>query len=151
MVKKQKNAAKTLQQNQTDLILLQCLMGGPPAASYIHAQRSTFLLRVDEKCCSWPLSFKKLLTLSPLQPQRLIDPLFIQFYYQVFISSVFTFIYVCFINLKKCAVSFAMNKYSKLIFLYLHCFLGRFLLVDSQAHQKILLVTSIFFIKMRNT
>ena len=58
------NAAKTLQQNQTDLTLLQCfcsiflpqklkllqcLIGGPRAASYIHAQRSTFLLPVDEK------------------------------------------------------------------------------------------------------
>ena len=70
---KAKNAGKTLQQNKTDLILLQCfcsiclppksnfqrcLMGGSRVASYIHAQRSTFLMRVDEKCCSWPVSFK---------------------------------------------------------------------------------------------
>ena len=39
------------------LKILQCLMGGPRAASYVHTQRSTFLLRVDEKCCSWSLSF----------------------------------------------------------------------------------------------
>ena len=32
------------------------VMGGPRAASYIYAQRSTFLLRVDEKCSSWLLS-----------------------------------------------------------------------------------------------
>ena len=69
MVKKQKNALKTLQQD--NLILLQCccsifllqklnllrfLIGEPHVASYIHAQCSTFLLRLDEKCCSWPLS-----------------------------------------------------------------------------------------------
>ena len=56
--KSKKNAAKTLQQNQTDLIslqcfrsifllqklnLLQCLMGGPSAASYIYAQRSVWI------------------------------------------------------------------------------------------------------------
>ena len=34
--------------NLQKLNLLQCLMVGPHAASYIHAQRSTFLLRVDE-------------------------------------------------------------------------------------------------------
>ena len=70
MVKKKRNAAKILQQNPTDLILLQCcyrtfllqklnflqcLMGGPSAGSYIHAQHSTC---VDEKCCSWPLGFR---------------------------------------------------------------------------------------------
>ena len=70
MVKKQKKCCKTLQQSQTQLILLQCfgsiflpqklnllqcLMGGPRAAFYIRAQRRTFLLRVDEKCCSWPM------------------------------------------------------------------------------------------------
>ena len=44
------------------LNFLQCLMGGPRAAFYIHAQRSTFLLRVDEECCSWPLSLNLLLT-----------------------------------------------------------------------------------------
>ena len=31
--------------------------GWATAVSYIHAQRGTFLLRVDEKYCSWPLSF----------------------------------------------------------------------------------------------
>ena len=70
---KSKKCWKTLQQNKTDLILLQCfcsiclppksnfqrcLMGGSRVASYIHAQCSTFLMRVDEKCCSWPVSFK---------------------------------------------------------------------------------------------
>ena len=48
---------KMLQKLQK-LKLLQCSMGGPRAASYIHAQCSTFLLLVDEKCCSWPLSLR---------------------------------------------------------------------------------------------
>ena len=58
IVKKHKNAAKTLRQNQTELILLQCfcsifllekltllqcLMGGPRAVSYIYAQRSVWI------------------------------------------------------------------------------------------------------------
>ena len=38
------------------LNLLRFLIGGPHAASYIHPQCSTFLLRVDKKCWSWPLS-----------------------------------------------------------------------------------------------
>ena len=56
-VKKQKNTAKTLQQNKTDLILLrcicsiflleklallQCLMGGPRIASYILRSAALF-------------------------------------------------------------------------------------------------------------
>ena len=60
---KAKNASKTLQQNQTGLILLQCfcsiflleklnllhcLMRKPRAASYIHGQLSTALF-----CCVW--------------------------------------------------------------------------------------------------
>ena len=49
-----KNKKKMLQK----LNLLQCLMGGPRVASYIHAQRSIFLLRVDEKCCLWLLNFR---------------------------------------------------------------------------------------------
>ena len=55
MVKKQKNAAKTLQQNQSDLILLQCfysiflLQKLNLLQCLICAQRSIFLLRVDEK------------------------------------------------------------------------------------------------------
>ena len=70
---KVKNAAKTPQENQIDftllqcfcsifllskLNLLQCLMGGPRGSSDIHAQHSTFLLRVDEKWSSWLLSLK---------------------------------------------------------------------------------------------
>ena len=54
---KAKNAAKRLQHFLLQkLNLLQCLIGGPRLTSYIHVQRSTFLLRVDEKCCSCPLS-----------------------------------------------------------------------------------------------
>ena len=34
--KSKENAAKTLKQYETDLILLQCL-GGPRAASYVHS------------------------------------------------------------------------------------------------------------------
>ena len=30
-------------------------MGGPRAAFYIREQRRTFLLRMDEKCCSSPM------------------------------------------------------------------------------------------------
>ena len=61
-VQKAKKWCKTLQCFCSILLLqklnlLQCLIGGPRVASYIHAQRRTFLLRVDEKCCSWPLSF----------------------------------------------------------------------------------------------
>ena len=59
---KAKNWCKTLQCFCSILLLqklnlLQCLIGGPRVASYIHAQRRTFLLRVNENCCSWPLSF----------------------------------------------------------------------------------------------
>ena len=50
--------AKKMLQKLQKLKLLQCSMGGPRAASYIHAQCSTFLLLVDEKCCSWPLSLR---------------------------------------------------------------------------------------------
>ena len=78
---KAKNASKTLQQNQTGLILLQCFCsiflleklnfaGKIEFASFFNeeatysilypwsAQRSTFLLRVDGKCCSWLLSLR---------------------------------------------------------------------------------------------
>ena len=78
---KAKNASKTLQQNQTGLILLQCfcsiflleklnfagkiefaaLFNEEATYSILYpwsAQHSTFLLRVDGKCCSWPLSLR---------------------------------------------------------------------------------------------
>ena len=53
MVKKQKQLQK--------LNSFQRLMDGQRAASYIHAQRGTFLLRVDEKCYSWPLSLNRII------------------------------------------------------------------------------------------
>ena len=51
------------------LNLLQCLMDGPRVRSYIHAQRSNFLLRVDENCCSWPLNLTATSATTTMQQQ----------------------------------------------------------------------------------